>query len=140
MKIYGPKDRFKVSIEGQGLSFTLAPLTAKQKGEVMALAGLRGGNQVQDRWDMVKLALRYGVKAWDGFTDGEDKPLPLELDADGNLTEGALDLLLNLPASPQGVAIASALQVAVGSKVDAVLDSETGQPIEGVSIVHAGKV
>ena len=139
MKVYSPKDRFKLSIEGQGIAFILAPLTAKQKGDVLSLIANKGGNQVQDRWEMVRLALKYSVKGIDGFTDSEDKPLTLAVDADGLMTDESVDILLNI-GEGQGVAIAAALQMATGAKFDSVVDAETGLPIDGVSFKHSGKV
>ena len=137
MKVPSTKDRFKLGIEGAGVSFTLAPLSSKQKGEVLATIASRGGNQVQDRWEMVRLAVKYGVKSCEGFTDSADNVLVLPVEADGNLTDEGVDLIMNMGPEVSAV-VQAALQFAVSAKVDAVLDGE-GKPMEGVTLALAGK-
>lgn len=137
MKVPSTKDRFKLGIEGAGVNFTLAPLSSKQKGEVLASLSNRGGNQVQDRWEMVRLAVRYGVKACEGFEDSEGAALTLPLGDDGCLTDEGVDLVLNMGPEVAAV-IQASLQFALSGKVDAVLNDD-GKPVEGVTLAHAGK-
>jgi hypothetical protein len=138
MKIYSPKDRFKVSVESLGIAFVLASLTAKQKGDVLACVTTKGGNQLQDRWEMVKLSLKYSVKGLEGFEDGDGEPLKLIFDDGGNLSDESVDVLLNMGAG-QAVMIASSLQFATGGVPDAIIDAETGKAYEGVTLVRTGK-
>jgi len=138
MKIYGPKDRFKVSVESHGVAFVLSPLTVKQKSEVMSAVSRAGGNVVQDRYEMVRLAVKYAVKSAEGFETADGTPFVLSLDADGSVSDEGLDYLMNIPDTV-GALFAASLQFIHG-KPDEILDGETGKPLSGVTLAPVGKV
>lgn len=134
MKVYIPKDRVKVSLKGSDLAFVLSPLTAKQKGEVMSCLTLKGGDAIQDRWEMVRLAIRYSLKGIDGITDSEDKPIEMTLDPDGGLSTDSMDVVMNM-GTAMDLCYTAALQLATQGLPDGtILNPNTGKPFEDVEV------
>lgn len=136
MKVYGPKDRIKVKLispDKETLGFILSPLTAKQKGEVASCLSMRGGEAVQDRWEMVRLALKYSLKGIEGLEDSEGNAVKLALGEDGGLTDESMDLVVNVP--DMDLAYTAALQLASGTTSGQVINPSTGQPFDNVEVV-----
>lgn len=136
MKVYGPKDRIKVKLispDKETLGFILSPLTAKQKGEVAACLSMRGGDAVQDRWEMVRLALKYSLKAIEGIEDADGNPIQLSLGDDGGLTDESMDTVVNIP--DMDLAYTAALQLASGTTAGQIINPSTGNPFDNVEVV-----
>ena len=128
MKIYSPKDRVRVTVDG--VSFLFSPLTMKQKAEVMGCLTVKSGNMVQDRWEMVRLALKYSLKGVEGLEDSEGKPWALALDSEG-VAQESLDDLSNL-SDKADLLFSAALQMTTGIPTQ-LIDGD-GKPYEGVEV------
>jgi hypothetical protein len=136
MKVYGPKDRIKVKLispDKETLGFILSPLTAKQKGEVAACMSMKAGEAMQDRWEMVRLALKYSLKCIEGIEDADGNAIVLALGEDGGLTEESMDTVMNIP--DMELAYTAALQLAAGATNGTILNPTTGQPFDNVEVV-----
>lgn len=141
MKHYGPKDRFELSIEPLGVTVKLAPLTQKQKMDVLEAVSMQGGSQVQDKMRMVSTALKYGVKGLTGVEDSGGVPIVLQSGENGALDEDSLDVVMSLDQSIQAPLLSAALQFLSGVyPIGELINAETGQPYEGVKVTPLGKV
>lgn len=131
MQVLNPNDR--VRIKAAQLTFIIAPMTSQQKGEVMACIEAKAGSFIQDRWDMTSKAIRFSLKAIEGLTDVDDKPVVLELGADGCLTDAAMDIVMNIP-DEANVAIAACLQFGTRAPSLDIIDPTTGKTMEGIEV------
>lgn len=125
-KIYRVSDRIKVKVDG--LVVEISPLTFEQKINVQAEV-LKGDPMSAMRG--AALAVKYALKGLSGLTCPDGSEYELEF-AGGALTDQCLDDLFNLKESEKLALISLNLLQSVPS---AFVDPNTGEKIEGVSIV-----
>ena len=123
MKVYSLKDRITVDIDG--VSFKLAPLSYKQKIEIQNM--LTTG---QESEGTIK-AVQYSLKGVEGLTDSNDNEYELRFD-DNGLTEDCLDEILNIETSMKLVTTC----VTFINGIPKQIITPDGKPLEGVKIVN----
>ena len=123
MKVYSLKDRITVDIDG--VSFKLAPLSYKQKIEIQNM--LTTG---QESEGTIK-AVQYSLKDVEGLTDSNDNEYELRFD-DNGLTEDCLDEILNIETSMKLVTTC----VTFINGIPKQIITPDGKPLEGVKIVN----
>src|SRR3990167_1033160 len=133
MTAYEPSDRIEVKLNKLGVTFIMSPLTHAQKGEVMSCVAMKSGNFIQDRWEMVKLALKYSLKGVKGI-ETKNGPWNPTMEPDGTLAMSNLDVLFNISGASQ-ILMAAALQFSGAGVPETITNQETEKPFEDVEVV-----
>jgi len=132
--IYRKSDRVRVKIDG--VTFSLAPLSAHQKAEIQAaMLNGRRNMDIKEATQGVVLALKYSIKDVDGVFNTDGTPYRLQLDENKCLSEECVDDLLNLEITEKLSLVCSSLI----RKIPDEFTNEKGEKMEGVEIVKTPK-
>jgi len=135
MRVHTSADTIAVKIED--VTITFKPLTYAQKKHVCGCVSQKGASVIEDRMEMVRLAIKYSVKDVDGLTVGADaKPYTVTLGADKCLDEETIDNLMNIEGIVEALTNGS-LRLATGGPFTELV-GEDGNALEGVTVI-AGK-
>ncbi len=133
-RIYKRTDRICVKIDD--ITVKIAPLTLHQKAEIQhAMILGRTKTDIKEASKGIALAVKYGVKGIDGVQDSDGNPYQLKMDSEGNLSDEAVDDLLNLEMTQKLVMICSGM---VNGVQTSFTDSD-GKALDGVEIVDTPK-
>lgn len=133
-RIYRLTDRIKVKIED--VTVTVRPLTKDEKAEIQqSVIRGRAKGDFKEATQGIVLALKYAVKGIEGIVDSDDKPYQLQYDENKNLTDDCVSDLLNMQHTNKLTMVC----IALANKIPDEFTDESGQKIEGVEILKAGK-
>ena len=110
MIIYRPGDRIPVKFE-KGITLWITPLTGSQFSDIQSETRYEGGKVVINSIGMAMKAIKYAVKAIEGIKIEtlEGKSWELSFDANNNLTEESLGVLLQVIPQAGLVVLGSSL-------------------------------
>lgn len=131
-KIYRTTDRIPVKIGD--LVFKLSPLTYDQKIKVADAFSVVNGEATQKAGTATALIMKYSIKEVEGleYATG-DEPYKLKFEKDGeSLTSECLNELFSLECKAD---LSMACFALLNGITDKVVNSETGEPLEGIEIL-----
>jgi hypothetical protein len=135
MRVHTADSTIAVKIEDVTIEFK--PLTYAQRKEVLSCMSRKGGNIIEDRMEMVRIAVRYAIKSVTGLETAEGT-YELKKDTDGFLTEGAIDDLMNVQGLTDALTLGSVKIASQGPFTS--LENDEGEPLEGVEVLGSGNV
>ncbi len=135
IKVYKKTDRIKVNIDG--LTFSIAPLTLKQKKEIQShLYKASVENDLVSAQDASVMSLKYSVKNVKGLYDLNEEEYQLQFDENGNLSDESIDDLLNIEQNTKLAVVWNSLVNGVSHEI---IDPMTEKPMKGISFGESEK-
>ncbi len=92
--VYRNTDR--VTLKIHDVTFSVKPLTYKEKADITSTISLDGGMQTEDTMSSVQKIMKYSVKEVKGINYPDGSPLKLKFDDKNHLEEDSIDELLNM--------------------------------------------
>lgn len=138
MRVHTSADLIAVKIDDESnkdrpVIIKFRPLTYQQRKEVLSKVVQAGGNLIEDKMEMCRLAVRYSVKSVSGLETASGD-YSIEMDPDGFLSDKSLDDIMNIPDISIPL-MQGAIQIATNGPFRALLD-ETGEALQGVSVIE----
>jgi len=118
------------------ISFKVAPLTYAQKLEVQGMLTKKNGTDIDNIAKTTKSLIEMSLKDVKGLTYPDGEEFRLDFDG-GKITEPCFDELMNLSLSTK---LTIALMQLVQGIPKEIIDTATGKPLKGVSIVKSNGV
>lgn len=113
------------------------PLTYAQRKEILSCIAMKGGNMIEDRMEMVRLAIRYSVKSIEGLETASG-PYSVKYEPDGFLSQETLDDIFNTDQRLVDAISLGAIKLSNGGPFTELTGDDDDQ-LEGVTVLTGKK-